>query len=91
MGRSYTPKYAVNVKSVGAHLDMFSWNSRDSGRPNDSNLASWVRLMNASFAPGGINYHPEGDVVHITAAEIVENRRGGAVVATYKAPLFEVT
>ena len=75
-----TTKYTVNINdTIGYANNTFAWNCKTSGRPTDSNLATWVDVMNASFAPGGANSHIN---LNITAAAIIYNGTE-TVVAEY--------
>lgn len=101
MGRSTTPKHVAIFKTndTGHTLTPFAWRPRAQyGRPgdgvaNEKNLAKFVAGYNASFAAGGSNEHLSdavGFTVRIWYAAIYENCAGGALVAEYKAPAFEV-
>ena len=101
MGRSTTPKYIVVTRTndVGHKLTPFAWRTRAQyGRPgdgiaNDANLAKFVAGYNKSFEPGGANAHLSdavGFIVHIHHAAIYENCAGGAMVAEFNSPMFEV-
>ena len=101
MGRSTTPKYIVvtETNDDGHKLTPFAWQTRakhnrpGDGIANDANLAKWVAGYNKSFEPGGANEHLSdavGFVVVIHHATIYENCAGGAKIAEYRSPLFEV-
>jgi len=101
MGRSTTPKHVAVFKTndKGHAMTPFAWRPRaQHGRPgdgvaNEKNLAKFVAGYNASFEADGTNAHLSeavGFTVWITHAAIYENRAGGALVAEYNAPAFEV-
>lgn len=99
MGRSYTPKYAVELKLANGRYALQAWQVRSSpnnpgkGRPTDANLKRYVEAYNASILrPGGVNEHL-GDMNRAIAAEIRLNGEWGgdrSVLATYTAPMFQV-
>ena len=91
MGRSVTPTYRVEVQA-NTRMDMFSWDCKVNGRATETNLENWRQAYNASFGPGGVNWHvseASGVVVHISKARLIRQRTG-EVVAETNAPLFEV-
>lgn len=101
MGRSTTPKHVAVFKTNDKTHGMtpFAWRPRaqygipGDGIANDANLAKFVAGYNASFEPGGTNEHLSdavGFIVRIHHAAIYENCAGGAMVAEYNAPAFEV-
>jgi hypothetical protein len=81
--RSTTPTHRVEFHSTGNYNAPIGWNTRQNGKANGSNLFAWVRALEVSTAPGGINAHA-GPIV-ITDARIVDQRTGD-VVAEYVAP-----
>ena len=89
MGRSVTPKYAVEFSGVSRNgaptrWTPMGWNSKQAGRPTAANLAAFVRGYEASTLPGGVNAHL--GVTRIAAAEVKLNVLGGSVVASYLRP-----
>jgi len=101
MGRTTTPKHVAVFKTNDkAHaMTPFAWRPRAQyGRPgdgvaNEKNLAKFVAGYNASFKADGANAHLSeavGFTVAINHAAIYENRPGGAMVAEWTAPMFEV-
>ena len=101
MGRSTTPKHVAVIRTndKGHAFTPFAWRPRakygipGDGVANAKNLAKFVAGYNASFEPGGTNAHLSdavGFIVAIDYAAIYENCAGGALVAEYKAPAFEV-
>ena len=92
MGRSVTPKYRVEVSGSGCNMTPFCWNGKQDGRANQKNLDAWRERMNASFQPGGTNWHVSeafNSVPHISTATLIR-QRDDEVVAVSKAPMFEV-
>jgi len=77
MGRTVTPKYAVQYDAPGFLLTPAAWK----GRPTAEALAAHVEGLNASFQPGGANAHLAG--TKVVAARIVRNVAGGEVVARW--------
>jgi hypothetical protein len=59
MGRTVTPKYAVEVThgSMAIQSTPSAWNSKQNGRPTEKNLKAWVDAYNESLKPGGVNQH----------------------------------
>ena len=92
MGKSYTPKYALEIEYSTPHIDVpvATWNVKEYGAPTKENLEAWRVAMNASFKPGGANAVTEGIVPHISKARIVTNGRVRHVVAETTMPMFEV-
>ena len=92
MGRSYTPTYRVEVTVNNGKLDLYGWDCKCHGRPTNSNAEKYRRKLNESFGPKGVNWHISkscGVVVHVSSVRVIRQSTG-AVVATAKAPLFEV-
>lgn len=92
--KSTTPTYRVefsNVVDVGGGrrigLSSQGYDCKRSGRPSDENLAAFVRGLEDSTLPGGVNAHL--GVTRVGAATIVRQATG-RVVATYTAAMFEV-
>jgi hypothetical protein len=86
MGRSVTPKYAVEFSGVSSNGKPVrwtpqGWNSKQAGRPAPHTLAAFVKGYEASTLPGGVNAHL--GVTRIAAAQIKLNVLGGIVVASY--------
>ncbi len=92
MGRSTTPTFRAEVKCTNWNFSMFSWDCKIYGRPTQENVDRYRDKMNKSFQPGGSNYHVSknrGMVPHISEVNVIR-QAGGAIVATSKAPSFEV-
>jgi hypothetical protein len=99
MGRSTTPKYAVEYRDVivlrGDRRERVSltdtgWNVRESGRPTDENLERYVREFEDSTLPGGVNEHL--GVTRVGSATIYLNDGSGIseAVASYAPAAFQV-
>ena len=90
MGRSVTPKYAVEFSGVTSdgkpvRWTPMGWNCKQAGRPMPRTLATFVTGYEASTLLGGVNAHL--GVTRIAAAQIKLNVLGGIVVASYLRPL----
>jgi hypothetical protein len=57
MGRSYKPKYRVEVDGGGYVGGGMSWDCKQYGRPTDKALAAWVLGHFRSLEAGGVNGH----------------------------------
>lgn len=81
MGRSYTPKYRVElvIDNVSKATSALSWDKRY-GRATDANLAKLVRSIETSFLPGGANSHLRA-VSYLSASIIRQS--DGSLVAFY--------
>lgn len=99
MGRSYTPKYKVEVKTnlTGNHKVVSVWETKSRtnvqgyGRPNEKNLGKWVERHDESFQPNGCNFHVTkqiGVIPYVQEARIV-NQQTGEVIAIYKMAMFQ--
>ena len=96
MGRSTTPKYALEMDGVTSA----SWRVRPpagggkgQGTPTDANLERHVLAYIDSLKIGGVNQHVLLALGHIPVpnwARIVRNDGSRAVVASWKAPPFFV-
>lgn len=89
MGRSVTPKYAVEFSGVSSNgrpnrWTPMGWNCKQSGRPTAANLAAFIKGYEASTLPGGVNAHL--GVTRIAAAQIKFNVLGGETMAIYLKP-----
>lgn len=87
MGRTITPKYAVEFFDVRAngrfvHWTPMGWNSKQAGRPTVANLAAFVNGYEESTKPGAPNAHL--GVTTIWSARIVRNDGSHTVVANYQ-------
>lgn len=89
MGRSYTPKYIVKVRHVRPMIQSTdsSWNSKQTGRPTEKNLAAFVEKYHQSIEPGGCNAHLTEAFgnARLTWAAICLNDGKGTVVAEWRA------
>lgn len=92
MGKSVTPKYrAQYYDQSGKH--MIDWCCKRNGRPTEANAEKLRQSLNKSFGPDGVNYHVSkaaGYIIHVHKVDIERNTLYGEIVATAKAPLFEV-
>lgn len=91
MGRTFTPRYAVRYVTNGTGtITPACWR----GRATAKRLAAHVESLNASLRPGGVNEQAGrvtgGETMQVVRAELRENCLGGAVVATWAAPKFQV-
>ena len=63
MGRSYTPKYRVEINGRslthvrGCGIGPTFWNVREMGRPTPENLEKVLKQYRESTLPGGANEH----------------------------------
>lgn len=97
MGRSYTPKYRLEIKdNVGWHwlnwLPRGQYGIKGHGAPSEVNLEKYVRSYAKSLEIGGVNEHVSlalGYVPYPTAARIV-NQETNEVVASWTAGMFQV-
>lgn len=88
MGRSLTPTYRVEYYDQAKHKRHCAWE----GRATDKRLAQWVKDLNYSFMPGGVNVHISHSLrymPHVHKAKIIRQATG-EIVAVYHAPAFEV-
>lgn len=97
MGRSITPLYRIEVRTNPTNygLEFFDWNCKRNGKPTVENLEKWRKEINASFQPGGVNFHTleRTDIVPvINRVQVLFNKgsRVGELVAETNAPMFEV-
>lgn len=81
MGRSFTPKYAVEYLVDRGTWTPAGWISRDRGKPSAENLARDVVRQEAATRVGGVNEHI--GPTRILAAKIVGNRGERTLVAGY--------
>jgi hypothetical protein len=91
MGRTITPKYAVEVKHG---LTIQSTPSAWKGKPTAARLAQWVADYNESLKPGGANAHLTErwpiEACRITSARILLNDGSRTeVVAVTSLPPFD--
>lgn len=102
MGRSFTPKYAVEIyetrmvdgkpRSVLA-FDGATWDIKRHGRADSKNLEKYVLAYGKSLEPGGSNAHisdAKGYISYPNRAVIRYNHSHGATVASWMAPPFMV-
>lgn len=82
MGRSYTPKYRIEVGLAGAfRADSFAWKTADYGRVSAANLTRFVEAHNASLESGGANAHLEAGCKIVTA--VLVRQSDDVAVASY--------
>jgi hypothetical protein len=86
MGRSTTPRYVVAIRasSSGKTYTRSTWQvragngrTRGDGKPSRENLTKWVRTLEASMRPGGVNAHLGADTIH--AASVIDQTTGETV------------
>lgn len=89
--RSTTPTYRVETRVVDlatgkrVHYTPAAWDSKQSGRPTDANLATWCTGFEASTQPGGCNAHLG---IQLIASAQVVRQATGTVVASYQPGMF---
>lgn len=83
MSKSTFPAYRLEMVGTTA----WAWNVKDHGKPNAANLAKVVERFAASTQPGGCNEHL--GVQPLRNARLIRQRTD-EVVATYRAPSFQV-
>lgn len=91
MGRSVTPKYAMTVD--GNPETCFTWDCKRYGRPTAANVEKWVMTYAKSLEAGGVNVgisEALGYVPYPRSVVVKLNQLGGAVVASWKAAMFQV-
>ncbi len=98
MGKSYTPAFRIEVDDVRRpdgsgyiHSTGAAWR-REYGRPTSKNLGEYMRRLNDSLKPGGVNAHISrsyGFMPFHSSARIVRQSTG-ETVAAWEAPLFSV-
>lgn len=91
MGRSYTPRYSLTID--GNASACMAWDSKRNGKPSAANLEKWVMAYAKSLELGGANEHiskAEGFIPYPRRAEVRVNKPGGAIVAEWKAALFQI-
>ena len=92
MGRSYTPKYRIEVK-CNVPMDWLGcWDSKQYGRVSNVNAEKYRTTFNQSFLPGGVNAHvseARGVVPWIYHVDVVR-QSDGKVMASAHAPAFEI-
>lgn len=81
MGRSYTPKYRVEMvlDNSARTCEQIAWDKRY-GRANKANLAKLIASIESSTQPGGVNAHL--GIKSFISATIV-NQLNGDLVAFY--------
>lgn len=90
MGHSTTPTFRTEVKGNTHNFEMFRWDCKTNGRPTQKNVDRYRSALNKSFQPGGVNFHAgERVAAHVSEVNVIR-QAGGDVVATSKAPMFEV-
>ena len=96
MGRSCTPTFRVEYRdNTLRHFQAPHWLTYDykrHGKPDDAKAEAIRVSLNASFGPGGVNWHvstARGVVIHITRLDIVR-QADGEIVGTATAPMFEI-
>jgi len=86
MGKSYTPKYRIELNNHGL-ADSFVW-ERSYGKPTPENIEKWVSGYIRSHFKGGANDHI-GKTPNVSSAQIV-NQKTQKVVTSWRAPAFWV-
>lgn len=91
MGRSVTPKYAVCID--GKPETCFFWDSKAYGRPINANVEKFAMAYAKSLEAGGPNARVSealGYVPYPRSVVVTFNGAGHAVVASWKASMFQV-
>jgi len=87
MGKSVKVKNVVAYRDQsGAHREAYR------GKATDKDLKAWVNALDKSMLAGGVNAHVSqalGFIPVVSYAE-VQRQSDGKVLATYKAPMFQV-
>lgn len=89
MGRTLTPKYALDADGCTGMV----WDTKRHGKPTAAKLEEWVMAYAKSLEAGGCNAHISQALGHIPYprwARARLNYPGGAVVAEWKAAMFQV-
>lgn len=75
------------------HWSDYVWDEKASGPPTEDNIGDWVAGLNASFRPGGINYHVSMDLGYTPQFKtaIVSNARTGEEAGRWEAPPISQT
>lgn len=105
MGRSYTPKYVVEIRHttppgcrpfqvVSAEWQVGTRANRPGyGKPTNVNLERYVMEYVKSIGINGVNAHISKDLGYVpypTSAFIRLNRSGALPIVTWRAALFQV-
>lgn len=85
MGRSRLIPYVVYYTCVGGQITPGEYHPKYNGKPSAAGLAKHVEDLNASMAPGGVNYYESFKNLRVVAARLVNQKNGGAVVAEWRA------
>ena len=98
MGRSTTPKFAIEMDCTGVVTTPQAWHVKPPvgcktgyGKPTAENLAKYVETYLGTLKPGGVNRHlvtAFGSKVIPHAVRVVKNDGSREVVAEWKAPMF---
>ena len=95
MGTSYIPTYRVEYRDSTMHRHAASkWLTYDykrHGKPTDAKAEDMRKMLNTSFAPGGVNFHASkatGVLIHVNRLKIVR-QADNAVMGEAVAPMFE--
>jgi hypothetical protein len=91
MGKTVTPKFVVVLD--GKNAESMTWDSKSAGQPNAANLEKFVMVFAKSLEAGGCNVHISealGYIPYPRTAVIKHNYPGGAVVASWKAGMFQM-
>lgn len=82
MGRSFTPKYVIELYfGNGTCSGRMPWNGRMDGLPRLPNVERYVRTFQASTEPGGRNAHL--GALRVLRAYVFENRLDPDVVCVW--------
>jgi hypothetical protein len=87
MGKSYKPKYILELKAPDCVHSSMAWK----GRVSEKRLEEWVYRYIDSLQAGGANEHISaalGVIPLPTFAAIRRNYLGTSYLATWKAPMF---
>jgi hypothetical protein len=91
MGRTVTPKYAMVVD--GNPNTCMIWDVKRYGKPTVANVEKWVMAFAKSLEAGGSNAKISEDLGYVPYPRDVYvklNYTGGAIVARWKAAMFQV-
>lgn len=91
MGRSVTPTFRIEARTMGFVPTFHMAWPKQAGRPSTKTAEEYVRRFNASLEPGGCNEHLKKScpMARMLGVKVVRQSTG-AVVASYDLPMFEV-
>lgn len=87
MGRSFTPKYKLEIKTPGIFVSPMGWTVKENGQPTPENLDKYMEKYLASLQPGGTNAHLAEhyglEAVSPTYARLCRNCHNGREMADW--------